>query len=305
MNKGKKIVGILCLTLLLMGCAEQSEVPNGQNEISQGSQQALDKAGEGVSEGVSEEKDVKEVLEKKYALYEPCDCGEETCTTWETGEGVEKELSLLYGTWYDENGRSVEFTRETIDGRAYGVKMGSVFVYETEHWPSFELYYLDSPEVLHEFYIECEWYDTANGEVTVRHVVLCNQQTYDVAVYYEADLATRESLALQEEKIRQEELANRELFSKEQVYNRAISDFENYINDTYAMDERLFMHIEYQSFSEATYAYDADMDEYKIRFKVTVDENMLAFGMYKYTCILRATYTEENGRLAKVSFDVD
>ena len=312
MDKGKRFVALMMCVLAMTGCESQPEVPKGENEAVQSEVQGTDASGNEIGKNESEEmtpedtQDAEEsFLEKKYALYVPCDCGEETCTTWENGYGAETELSLWYGTWFDETGRSVEFTRETIGGRAYGVKTGNVFVYETEHWPSFELYYLDSPEVPYEFYIESEWYDTADGEVTVNYVVLCNQQTFDVVRYYEADLATRESLALLEEMIRQEELVNKESFSKEQVYNRAISDFEAYINNTYAMDERLFMYNEYQPLSEATYAYDADMDEYKIRFKVTVDENIFAFGMYRYTCILRATYTEENGRLTKISFDVE
>ena len=306
MDKGKKLLMFLLCIVMFTGCAAPANSTEGEKETLQNEVQALEEQVEGEGdEKKGDENGDSFSLEEKYASYVPYEYASDTCKTWERGVDAEEELSLWYGTWYDEAGKKIEFTRETLDGRGYGVKRCYVDLYTDGTRPHIEIYYTDEPREIWTLHIEDIIYRTADGEVITYNMVPWNEETGDMLLYYDSEPAIREALVLQDERIRQEELANKESFSKEQVYNRAISDFETYINNTYAMDERLFMYIEYQSVNDATYAYDSDMDEYKIRFKVTVDENIFAFGMYKYTCTLRATYTEENGRLEKVSFDVD
>jgi len=312
MDKGKKILAFIMCMVVLAGCTNPPETPKGENETAQSGVQMTDEQGDGDGKeetegGTADEDKIADSfsLEEKYASYVPYEYASDTCKTWERGVDAEEELSLWYGTWYDEAGKKIEFTKETLGGRAYGVKRCYVNLYTDGTRPHIEIYYTDTPQEIWTLHIEDFILRTADGEVTVYNMVPVNEETLEMLLYYDSEPATRDALVLQDEKIRQEELANKESFTKEQVYNRATSDFEAYINEEYAMDERLFMYIEYQSVNEATYAYDSDMDEYKIRFKVTVDENIFAFGMYKYTCTLRATYTEENGRLTKVSFDVD
>lgn len=310
MNSGKKLVVLIMCILMMAGCGNRPEM-QGKEAAQAGGQGT--KVPERESDQNETENTTPEVtkdadrfsLERKYASYIPYEYASDTCKTWENGVDAEEELSLWYGTWFDEYGGSIEFTKETFGGREYCVKRCYVNLYTDGTRPHIEIYYSDEPQEIWTLHIEDVIYRTAEGNVIVYNMVPCNEVTGEMLLYCDSDLATQEYLALQEEKIRQEELANKESFSKEQVYDKATSDFQTYIDNTYAMDERLFMYIEYQPIQEATYAYDADMDEYKIRFKVTVDENIFAFGMYKYTCTLRATYTEENGRLAKVSFDVD
>lgn len=280
------IIIMMMVILILIGSGGKMIIGNSIKKNETSDEQTAEKVQGKVIEDAA--------FKLKYSKYTPCDCGYDTCRTWETAVEAEEAISNWYGMWYDDRGRSVEITREYIDNRKYGVKQCYMEVGPHGSWTYIDFFYFDSPQEEWTISTEEVGYKTNEGEVTLDYITVMQTGTYVSTQYCEVDKKTRA------------QLTDQGMYDKQQIYKRAISDFEYYYDGAYTMTEQLYMTVEFQSVDEATFHYDPDMDEYKIRFKVTINENVFDFlGFSKYTCVLRASYTEENGRLEEVSFELD
>lgn len=260
---------------------------------------------------LKENKDVKAdvYLEKmQYAMYQEdvYDIESEYTFAYDV-ESVGYVYSEFQGKWcVVDTTAGIEITSSAIDDKEYFIvsAYGGEMIYIV-------FGFFDEPEVWYEasLYTEHYGFSGKDGTYNVGNISYIQffkdawSKSFDALLYRDDEDSRIWLQAGNEMDYGTEQSDPTQQFSKEDVYAKAKEDFVEIYEDKYSMVDRLYMTVKYENVSEAKFSYDAGMDEYNIRFKITIFE---LGKIFDETYVLRATYTTNSyGNLEVVSFNLE
>ncbi len=224
---------------------------------------------------------------------------------------IEEALSnYLYGIWYDEDDNIVNIDEYSIGDKTYCFY--GLYLEENSRFPDDECImvysFVEEPEKLYCLSVSTYDYGIAYAPAekdimdTTYKIIGNDRESVGYDIYlsnYSSATSDEISEKLEAEAQKnQEESRNNE--QKRGVYKQAKNEFQAWLDQFYTPVEQMYLIVNYDDVSNATYYYDENMGTYELRMQVTVVESWIYETTYTVTieCYVR------NGYLITSDFNV-